>query len=234
MTSYYTRAKARSEIEPEDVEQGDSALVTTTITASNTTPVWLQVESMGEFESMATEMAGPMATHSQLLPEGGHPSVGGHGITGSANSPLVGVATPRYPSGPADPLDSSIASAVEGQITADSATSTSTTDTELVTSRKPPTTAEMTAAASRSPTHVYFAKNVAYFHFNSWLSFQRLCRLLWGYHFYFVDSNHASNSSVIPVPYWHVCLFWTPRRRQPPWCIGLLNRQTFCFRCQHL
>jgi len=29
-------------------------------------------------------------------------------------------------------------------------------------------------------THVYFAKNVAYFPFNSWLSFQRLCRLLWG------------------------------------------------------
>ena len=47
--------------------------------------------------------------------------------------------------------------------------------------------------------HVYFAENVglAYFHFNSWLSFQRLCRLIWGYHFHFVDSNHASNSSVI-------------------------------------
>jgi len=45
------------------VEQGDSALATTTFTASNTTPVGLQVESMGEFESMATEMAGPMATH---------------------------------------------------------------------------------------------------------------------------------------------------------------------------
>ena len=29
--------------------------------------------------------------------------------------------------------------------------------------------------------HVYFAENVAYFHFNSWLSFQRLCRFLWGY-----------------------------------------------------
>jgi len=27
---------------------------------------------------------------------------------------------------------------------------------------------------------VYFAKNVAYFPVNSWLSFQRLCRLLWG------------------------------------------------------
>jgi len=34
---------------------------------------------------------------------------------------------------------------------------------------------------------VYFAKNVAYFPFNSRLSFQRLCRLLWGYHFHFVD-----------------------------------------------
>ena len=30
-------------------------------------------------------------------------------------------------------------------------------------------------------THVYFAKNVAYFPFNSWFSFQRLCRLLWGF-----------------------------------------------------
>ena len=29
-------------------------------------------------------------------------------------------------------------------------------------------------------THVYLAENAAYFHFNSWLSFQRLCRLLWG------------------------------------------------------
>ena len=28
--------------------------------------------------------------------------------------------------------------------------------------------------------HVYFAKNVAYFRFNSWLSFQRLCHLLRG------------------------------------------------------
>jgi len=36
---------------------------------------------------------------------------------------------------------------------------------------------------------VYLAKNVAYFPFNYWLSFQRLCRLLWGYHFHFVDST---------------------------------------------
>ena len=31
-------------------------------------------------------------------------------------------------------------------------------------------------------TYVYFAKNVAYFPFNSWHSFQRLCHLLWGCH----------------------------------------------------
>jgi len=29
--------------------------------------------------------------------------------------------------------------------------------------------------------HVYFAKNIAYFPFNSWLSFQRLFHLLGGY-----------------------------------------------------
>jgi len=62
MAAYYTRAKARGEVEPEDLEQGDSASVTPTTIAS-TIPVGLQVESTGEFESMATEMAGPMATH---------------------------------------------------------------------------------------------------------------------------------------------------------------------------
>jgi len=42
---------------------------------------------------------------------------------------------------------------------------------------------------------------------------KNLCTI-WGYHFYFVDSNQASNNSVIPVSSWHVCLFWSPRRRQ--------------------
>ena len=156
MTSYYTRAKARSEIEPGDVEQGDSAL-----TASNTTPVGLQVASMGEFESMATEMAGPMATHPQLLPEAGHPSVGGHGISGSANSPLVGVTTPRYPSGLADPLDSAMASAAEVPTAAETTTATSTTTTGELTSRQPPTVADTTTAAFRSPTHLLVLPNPA-------------------------------------------------------------------------
>ena len=83
MAAYYTRAKARSEVEPEDVEQGDFASVATT-TPTPIISVGLQVESMGQFESMATEIAGPVATHPQLPPEGGHPSAGGHSVAGSA------------------------------------------------------------------------------------------------------------------------------------------------------
>jgi len=100
MAAYYTRAKARSEVEPEDLEQRDSASVTTTTIASSIPvgPVGLQVESMGEFESVATEIAGPVATYPQLPPEGGHPSVGGHGVSGSANSPHPGI--PQWTSRP--------------------------------------------------------------------------------------------------------------------------------------
>ena len=83
MAAYYARAKARSEVEPEDLEQSDSASLTTTTIASSI-PAGLQVEFMGEFESMATEIAVPVATHPQLPPEGGHPSAGGHSVAGSA------------------------------------------------------------------------------------------------------------------------------------------------------
>ena len=80
--------------------------------------------------------------------------MGGHGILGSASSSLVGVSTLGYPSGLADPLDSSIAS--EGQITAESTitTATSTAGSQPIISRQPPTAAEVTAAAFSSPTHV--------------------------------------------------------------------------------
>jgi len=152
MNSYYTRAKARNEIEPEDVEQGDSAPETTTITVSDTTSVGLQGVSTRESGSMSAEVAGPVTAHPQLLPEGGHSSVGGHGNSGSADSLQVGVATLGYPRGLADPLNSTTASAVEGQITAGLATATATSSSTQLTSRQPPTTAEVTAAASRSPT----------------------------------------------------------------------------------
>jgi len=168
MAAYYTRAKARSEVEPEDLEQGDSASVATT-TATPTIPVGLQVESMGQFESMATEIAGPVATHPQLPPEGGHPSVGEHGVSGSANSPLVGVSTLGYPSGPADPLDSVVASVTDAQSIADSATAKSTTgSSQSITSRQPPTATEGTAAAFHKVLHMLctsgFADDIMFAH----------------------------------------------------------------------
>jgi len=87
--------------------------------------------------------------------------VGGHGVAGSANSPLVGVSTLGYRSGPADPLDSEMASATDVQSSADLAqttsTSTTTTTAEL-TSRQPPTATEGTAAAFQSPTPIRYEK----------------------------------------------------------------------------
>ena len=154
MAAYYTRAKARSEVEPEDLEQSDSASVTTTTIASSIPvgPVGLQVESMGEFESVATEIAGPVATYPQLPPEGGHPSVGGHGVAGSANSPRVGVSTLGYPSGPADPPDSETASVTDTLTTAEATAISTTGSSNTASSRQPPTVADTTAAAFQSPT----------------------------------------------------------------------------------
>jgi len=64
----------------------------------------------------------------------------------------VGVAL-GYPSGLADPLGSDVASVTDAQRTADSATAISTTGSnEQLFSRQPPTVADTTAAASRSPT----------------------------------------------------------------------------------
>jgi len=91
MAAYYTRAKARSEVERDDVEQGDSASVAST-TPIPITSVGLQDVSMRESRSMSTEVAGPVTTHPQLLPEGGYSSVGGRGDSGSADSLQVGVA----------------------------------------------------------------------------------------------------------------------------------------------
>jgi len=127
----------------------------TTTTIASSIPVGLQVESTGEFESMATEIAGPVATHPQLPREGGHPSAGGHGVAGSANSPLVWVSTLGYPSGPADPLDSEMASATDTQNSADLAQTTSTSTIIHIISRQPPTATEGTAAAFQSPTRIW-------------------------------------------------------------------------------
>jgi len=134
------------------VEQGDSASVATT-TPTPIISVGLQGVSMRESGSMSTEVAGPVTTHPQLLPEGSHSSVGGRGISGSADSLQVGVTALGYPSGLADPLDSDVARAADVLITADATSTTSTTGSnEQVISRQPPTVTDTTAAASRSPT----------------------------------------------------------------------------------
>ena len=93
---------------------------------SESTNVGYQVESVEGLESQPTEVAGSVTTHPQLLPEGGHSAVGGHGSFGSVSSSSMGV-TLGYPSGHPDPYSSMIASAVESQSTAGSAaTGTST------------------------------------------------------------------------------------------------------------
>jgi len=51
---------------------------------------------MRESGSVSTEVAGPVTTHPQLLPEGDHSPVGGRGDSGSADSLQVGV-TLGYP-----------------------------------------------------------------------------------------------------------------------------------------
>ena len=152
---YNTRARARSDVEPDDISSGDLDAETTTAIVSESAIVGYQVESVEGLESQPTEVAGSVTTHPQLLPEGGHSSVGGHGSFGSVSSSLMGV-TLGYPSGHPDPHSSIIASAVESQSTAGSATigiSTTTTgsddDTEL-TARQPPIGIE--TAAATNPT----------------------------------------------------------------------------------
>jgi len=150
---YNTRARARSDVEPDDISQGDLDVETTAATVSASTTVGYRVESTEGLESLATEVAGPVTTHSQLLPEGGHSSVGGHGSSGSVSSSLMGV-TLGYPSGHPDPHSSMIVSAVESQSTATSATTAGSSDATGLTARQPPTVTDAETAAASNPTHM--------------------------------------------------------------------------------
>jgi len=172
MASYYTRAKARSDLVGEELEQRNVAPIATTSTSASILPIGLHDAFTGESESVSAETAGPATTHRELSPAGDHPSVGGRGTLGSADSPLVGVSTLGYPSEHADPLDSAFGglfSSGEVMTTADTTTTASTTPTVDITSRQPPTVAEVTAAASRNPTHIHEVTDVILFHINaSW------------------------------------------------------------------
>ena len=127
---------------------------------SESATVGYQVESAEGLESLSTEVAGSVTTHSQLLPEGGHSSVGGHGSLGSVSSSSMGV-TLGYPSGHPDPHSSMIVSAVESQSTAGpTAIGTSTitagsSDTTGLTARQPPIGIGIETAAATNPTIEY-------------------------------------------------------------------------------
>ena len=149
---YNTRARARSDVEPDDISSGDLDVETTTAIVSESAIVGYQVESVEGLESQPTEVAGSVTTHSQLLPEGGHSPVGGHGSMGSVSSSLMGV-TLGYPSGHPDPHSSMRVSAVESRNTATSRVAAGTSDTPPVaTARQPPIDIE--TAAATNPTHV--------------------------------------------------------------------------------
>jgi len=108
MASYFTRAKARSD----DTQPGDSASVAATTPALTSSPVERNVELAEGSESVSIEVAGPVTIHPQQLPEGGHPPVGGHGVTGSADPFQVGVIL-GYPGERADPLERKEASDID-------------------------------------------------------------------------------------------------------------------------
>ena len=146
MASYFTRAKARSE----DTQPGDSASVAAT-TPALISSVERNVELTGGSESMSIEVAGPMTTHPQQFPEGGHPPVGGHGVTGSAGPLQVGVIL-RSPSERADPLAQEETSATDALVIAEDVTKLPTSSSEQASPRQPPTVSDTTAAAFPSST----------------------------------------------------------------------------------
>ena len=146
---YNTRARARSDVEPDDISSGDLDAETTTAIVPESTNVGSQVESVEGLESQPTEVAGSVTTHPQLLPEGGHSFVGGDGSFGSVSSSFMGV-TLGYPSGHPDPHSSIIASAVESQSTAGSTVTDISTRGLLA--RQPPVDIE--TAAATNPTLV--------------------------------------------------------------------------------
>jgi len=146
MAAYFTRAKARSE----DTQPGDSASVAATTPASISS-VEQHVEFTIGSESVPTEVAGPVTTHPQQSPEGGHPPVGGHGVTGSVDPLQVGVIL-RYPSERADPLERDEASATDVLAMAEDVAMLPMGSSEQASPRQPPTVSDTTAAAFPSST----------------------------------------------------------------------------------
>jgi len=111
MAYYYTRSRARSELEESDVEPSDVAPATATSSPPSII-VRPSVVAAGGPESVSTESAGPGSapppTHP--LPAGSHSSSGGRGVSGPAGPSEMGVSAVGYPSGLAGPPESSVRS----------------------------------------------------------------------------------------------------------------------------
>ena len=95
---------------------------------------------------MSIEVAGPMTIHPQQLPEGSHPLVGGHGVTGSADPFQVGVIL-GYPGERADPFGQEEASVIDTSVVAEDVTKLPASSSEQASPRQPPTVSDTTVAA---------------------------------------------------------------------------------------
>ena len=119
------------------------------------------VEAVEGSESVSAESAGPVSAPTSLsLPARGPPSSGSHGVLGSAGPSLVGVSALGYPSGQADPRDSSmytvgqmstslVTGTARAEVHAESELERSSYSTSL---RQPPATAAAKTAAAEGPT----------------------------------------------------------------------------------
>ena len=63
LCGYNTRARARSDVEPDDTSSGDLDVDTTIAIVSEAANVGSQVESVEGLESQPTEVAGSVTTH---------------------------------------------------------------------------------------------------------------------------------------------------------------------------
>jgi len=62
---YNTRARARSDVEPDDISQGDLDVETTAAIVSESTIVGYRVESAEGLESQSTEVAGSVSKYNK-------------------------------------------------------------------------------------------------------------------------------------------------------------------------
>ena len=155
----YTRSRARSELADSDVEPNDPAPSAATFPLPSIF-VGSNVDAVEGPESVSTELAGPVSAHTLSLPAGGLPSSGSHGVLGSAGPSQVGVSALGYPSGQADPPDSSMYTG--GQMSTSLVTGTARAEVyaeselELVsttsTLRQPPATASAARLPPEDPT----------------------------------------------------------------------------------